>query len=380
MLNGDLQEISETTETIEFDSKLRLKTIEKRKTAAIPDLSGTFAIVTREIRNERTTFTYKPDIKNPKREVLAETSKRVTGYVMTDTARLHMDQPFKQEFYNAWRSGNFTGDGQTVDTETIETEVETLEQNTRGQNEMRLLTVDYMTTPPNVHGDVTDARGGDPTTNAQTSAAKEVVVYRTGLTDRTDAKLLSFPGGEFRITNLRALAKRRLDKRRILDGPIQLKGLNLSFGRGSVLTLFDRDGSSVASFIVEGRTITLSNLGTRQQETSQILTVREIATNAGPLTIGVAQAGGILLNAGGTQAFTLSIACQSGYSLTAESDDANVRFWAKSSAGGSFQNIHTTPIDVTPFAGTNHTFYFELRIGVGAADGSEIVSILVKRV
>ncbi len=379
MLNGELQEITETTETIEFDAKLRIKSIDKRKTAAIPDLSETFPIVTREIRRERTDFEYKPDIKDPKREVLAKTSKRITGLVMTDTENTHLDQPFRQEFYNAWRAGNFTGDGQTVDDATIQQHIETLEQNNRGQNEMRLLIVDYLTDPPNVHADVTDARGGDATTNAQTSATKETIVYRTGLTDRTDAKLVGMPGGEFKLTNLKALAKRRLDKRQLRTGSIELKGLNLSFGRGTVLTLFDRDGSAAGSYVVEGRTISGANLGTREQTTSQILSVSEISTNGPLLTIGVATAGGVLLNAGGTSAFTLSIECQAGYELTAEADDANVRFWAKANAGDAFQNIHSSPIDLTPYAGSARTFYFELRINGAAADGNEIVKIVVNR-
>jgi hypothetical protein len=379
ILDGDLQQITQTVETIEFDGKLRLASIDKRRTAAIPDLSGTFPIVTREIRRETTRFEYKPDIKNPRREVLAKTSKRVTGLVMTDTENTHMDLPFRQEFYNAWRSGNFTGNGQTVETETIETDIETLEQNNRGQNEMRRIIVDYMTTPPNVHGDVTDARGGDATTNAQTSATKEVIVYRTGLTDRTDAKLIGMAGGEFKIANLKALAKRRLDKRQVRTGSIELKGLNLSFGRGTVLTLVDRDGNAAGSYVVEGRSIAGQNLGLREQLTSQILSVAEIATNGPGLTIGTAAAGGILLNAGGTAAFTLSINCESGYELAADSDNADVRVWAKANAGDAFQNIHSSPIDLTPYAGTARTFYFELRIDAGADDGNEIVAIVVRR-
>lgn len=378
ILDGELTELSETTETIEFDSKLRLKSIDKRKTASIPDIiSGTFPIISREIRHEATTFEYKPDIKNPRREVMSKRSTRITGLCITDTENESAGRPFRQEFYDAWRSGNFL-EGQTVDTATIATEIETLEQSPRGQNELRFLRVDYMTNPPNVHADVTEARGGDATTNAQTSAPKEVVVYRTGLTDRTDAKLVRMDGGEFRITNLKALAKRRLDKRQSHAGSIELKGLNLSFARGSVLTLLDRGGNVVASFVVEGRTITGSNLGTREQTTSQILNVTEIATNGPPLSIGVAQAGGILLNAGGTAAFTLPINCADGYELAAEADDPEIRFWAKATAGGSFQNLHTSPIDLTPFAGTTHTFYFELRIDGSAVDGNSIVKIIVQ--
>lgn len=380
MLDGELQEISELTETIEFDSKFRLASIDKRKTAAIPDLSETFPIITREIRREITEFEYKPDIQNPRREILAKRSVRVTGLVMTDTANTHLDQPFRQEFYNAWRSGNFTGDGQTVDTATISTEIETTEQNARGQNEVRLIAVDYMTDPPNVHTDATSAHGGDASTNAQTASQKEVIIYRTGLTDRTNAKLQTFNGGEFRLANLKALAKRRLDQRQLRTGTIELKGLNLSFGRGTVLTLVDRDGSPAGAYIVEGRSIAGDALGTREQTTRQVLQVQEINTDGPGLTIGVAEAGAVLLNAGGTKAFTLSIECRSGYSLTAEADDANVRFWAKATVGGSFQNIHSSPIDLTPFAGTAHTFYFELRIDGAATDGDEIVSILVKRI
>lgn len=379
-LDGDLTEIHETTETIEFDSKLRLTSIDKRKTAAVPDIvGGTFPIITREVRREITDFEYKPDIKNPRREILSSRSTRITGLVVTDEGNPHLDAPFRQEFYNAWRSGNIL-EGQTIDSATIQTELETTEQNPRGQNEIRFITVDYMTNPPNVFADVTEARGGDATTNAQASGTKEVIVYRTGLTDRTDAKLVSMSGGEFKITNLKALAKRRLDKRQKRTGSIELKGLNLSLGRGTVIALQDRDGGSAGSYIVEGRGIAGQNLGTREQSVRQNLSVREVSTSGPPQTIGTATGGGILLNAGGTSAFTLVIACQADYQLTAESDNADVRFWAKASAGGSFQNIHSTPIDLTPYAGTNRTFYFELRVGIGAADGSEIVAIVIEPV
>lgn len=66
--------------------------------------------------------------------------------------------------------------------------------------------------------------------------------------------------------------------------------------------------------------------------------------------------------AGDNVAFTLRVECLSGYELSATSPDAGVVIWGKANPGDSFQNLQTTPIDLTAYANTIRTFYFECRI------------------
>lgn len=78
--------------------------------------------------------------------------------------------------------------------------------------------------------------------------------------------------------------------------------------------------------------------------------------------------------------FTLAVECFDGFQLSAAfitTDDPAVRFWAKASPGDSFQNLHTTPLDLSPFDGQNRTIYFECRAAGGAIKQNSIVSLLV---
>lgn len=73
--------------------------------------------------------------------------------------------------------------------------------------------------------------------------------------------------------------------------------------------------------------------------------------------------------------FELTIRCRSGYELSATSPSAGVVTWAKANPGDAFQNIQTTPIDLTPYADTDRTFYFETRIDEDEPAGIMILQI-----
>lgn len=78
--------------------------------------------------------------------------------------------------------------------------------------------------------------------------------------------------------------------------------------------------------------------------------------------------------------FQLDVECFDGFQLTASfdtTDDPNVRFWAKASPGDPFQNIHTTPLDLSPYDGTTRTIYFECRAGNSAIKQNSVISLLV---
>jgi hypothetical protein len=373
--NGVLIDLSETNETIEFDAKLRLRGISKTTDATIPDITDAgFSAISEQVRSESTEFVYLPDPTNPRREYLARTEKRIDGLLAIDSQNQHLGRPFKQEFYNAWRAGNLSGRVATT-TGPIQTVTETVYLQKSGQVEVRTRTVDFMTTPPVVINETTDARAGDITTNGENSATHETIVYRTGLSARTDNKLETLAVGELPIAFARPLARRRLDRRQRKTGSVNLKGLNLAFGRGSVFKLLDRDGGSAGTFIVEGRSISGANLGDRSQQTNQILEVTEITANGPAIAIATAPPGGVVAAAGSTTAFTLDFEGRTGFSLTATCADANVRVWAKAASGDAFQNLHTTPLSTAPFTGGIHTYFFELRIGGGAANGNYTVAI-----
>lgn len=82
--------------------------------------------------------------------------------------------------------------------------------------------------------------------------------------------------------------------------------------------------------------------------------------------------------AGENKAFELEgVECRDGYVLAARSPDAGVVIWAKANPGDAFQNIQTTPIDLTPYAGNVRTFYFECRVDAGEPAESLIYEIEV---
>lgn len=64
--------------------------------------------------------------------------------------------------------------------------------------------------------------------------------------------------------------------------------------------------------------------------------------------------------------FSQRIQCRDGYKLKAVSADGGVVIWAKAAPGDSFQNIQSSPIDLTPFIGTTHTFFLECRVAAGS--------------
>jgi hypothetical protein len=379
MVNGALDEISETTETIDVDAKLRLKLITKTRTALIPNVAASdFPLIRTTVDSERTTFEYKPDIRNPRREYMAKQVRERRGLVAIDEGNPHLDQPYLLEFYDAWRGGNLSAEVAT-ENRSIETFTESVDLKRNGQIEVRSRTANFLTSPPSVHGEITEGRAGDISTNAISPKASEVVVYRSDVIGRTGSKLQSFPIGEMPISIGRPLAKRRLDKRQRKVGSINWKGLNLSLGIGSQFQLFDRGGTSAGFFIVEGRRIQLQNLGTREQSTTQVLQVREVATNGPALGLSNVQPSGLAAEPGDTRAFSLEIECRDGYELSAFCSNADVRIWGKAEPGDAFQNLHTTPIDLSPYDATVKTFYFELRIDAGADPGTDVIaSILVE--
>lgn len=377
MVGGVMDEISETTEVIEVDRKMRLLSIAKDRTALIPNVAASgFPTVRTTVDSELTLFDYRPDIRNPRREYMSRQTREKRGLVAIDAGNQHLDQDFKIEFFDAWRGGNLSGNV-TTEYQDIESFTESVDVKRNGQIEVRSRTANFLTSPPSVHSEITEGRAGDITTNAVNTQTNQVIIYRTGITSRTGTKLQPFPIGEVPITIGRPLAKRRLDKRQRLTGSVTWKGLNLAYGIGSQFQLFDRDGDSVGFFIVEGREINMSNLGDRTQLTDQILQVREIATNGPALGLSDDQPSGLSGSAGDTIAFTLEIECSSGYEISADSDNADIRIWGKANPGDAFQNLHTTPIDLTPYAGDVRTFYFELRIDAGADDGDYSAAVLV---
>jgi hypothetical protein len=71
------------------------------------------------------------------------------------------------------------------------------------------------------------------------------------------------------------------------------------------------------------------------------------------------------------------IECFTGYQLSAASPDAGVVIWGKANPGDSFQNLQTTPIDLTPYAGTTRGFYFECRVNAMEPAETIIYQIVV---
>lgn len=277
-----LQEISDTTETIEFDSKMRLTSIQKNVIALIPNLTSgvPFNFVTDFVRSERTTFEYNPDVFDPKREYLSAMKKTVSGLVATDNDpdKANIDgSPFKQDFFDAWRAGNLSFDMQVAN-EPIQEITENAQQTRKGQIEIRKKTVEYLTNPPATIHQVTDGRTGDISQNAQSGSSATIIVYRDGISfsARGGRKLVPINVGNMPPRFFIPLCRRKLQLRKRRSGAVTTKGLMLSLVRGSAIGVLDHYGQSAGNYLIEGRRIAGSNLGTRQQTTRQILEVSQI--------------------------------------------------------------------------------------------------------
>jgi hypothetical protein len=273
-----LTEISETTENISFDSKMRLTEISQSTIATIPNISSgvPFDFVTDFVRDISQRFEYKPDIFDPKREYLSSMTKKITALVATenDPDKKNVGDTFKQEFFDAWRAGNFT-DTMTVNREPVQLVTETAFQTKKGQVEIRQRTTNYMTNPPAVINQVTDGRTGDISQNSTSGSQATIIVYRDGVTARTGRKLVPVSTNMPPIYFI-PLFKRKLALRKRRQGTVTMKGLTLSLVRGSAVRVLDRDGTTAGDYLIEGRKLAFNNLGTREQTTRQILEVNQI--------------------------------------------------------------------------------------------------------
>lgn len=271
---GGLLQINEAIETIMFDSLGLLQTITKQVEGLVPELSPGFPNATKSIRTERTVIDYEPDIQNPRRKFPAKVTKTIQGLVVTDTENEHLGQPFKQAFTDGHRAGNLA-EGQTVTFETIETIVETTTQNLKGQSEVRTKTTNFLTSPPTIINATTDGRAGDSSLNARSATGQEVIVFRRDAV-RTNARMRTLNVGEMPPQYAIPLARRILENRSTRTGTVELLGVNLGFARGLIFELFDRDGFTLGRYIIEGRRISASGLGTPGQSTRQTLEVLQV--------------------------------------------------------------------------------------------------------
>lgn len=81
----------------------------------------------------------------------------------------------------------------------------------------------------------------------------------------------------------------------------------------------------------------------------------------------------------GVKAFQLNLECRAGYRLTAATPDPEIEIRAKGAPGDSFTDIVAGDIDLTPFAPTIRTFFFEIEAGAGTEVGTQLAQIHVSR-
>lgn len=275
VVEGSFVTTSTETETLSFDTFGNCKAIRKEHSGLVPDLlADGFPATERTIKTTQTDFLYGPDRFAPLRQVLKQTNSETTGLITIDADNEHLGKPFKQEFLDGYEAGNLSATI-SIENATIETSVETIQQTEKRQIEIRKRTVRFLTDPPAVLNTPADIRAGDMSTNGLTGSTGEIIVLRAGST-RTDAVLDTLSVNQLPYRLAEALALRILERRKIRKGTITLKGLNLSIARGSMFELFDRDGFSVGVFVCEGRSISLTNLGTSAQASRQIIEVSEI--------------------------------------------------------------------------------------------------------
>ena len=275
-INDALETINDATELYNYDSYNNIKKISKTVFALAPNLASPGVPIFTKVCEDTTKFSYRPDLKNPRRLVLWRTLVEHSGLIAVDAENPQLGRPFKQDLSEeAHRAGNLT-DEMTTEFGAIRTTVETLRQSRNGQIKTHTETTDFLVFPPSTNNATTDARSGDISLNGLTAEQKQMTVLRPGAV-RANTILKPLSVAELPLLYALPLARRRLANRTKRVGTIELVGIDLTLQRGGLIELLDRDGVSVGNYIIDGFSITGANLGQMTQTTRQVLEVREVA-------------------------------------------------------------------------------------------------------
>jgi hypothetical protein len=230
-----------------------------------------------EVSRKSTGYRYAGHPYKQDSSYLKRKTEVLSGKYHTDTDNpVYTDQDFKLGYRDALRAGYSPEDSTLTDGKIYATE-EAYKIETKDRVRVTGRRHDLLKGVTPVEYD--EPRTGDITIDGNSTETKPMVVYPSDGYTRTGKPLRGFSIDEVPVTYGIPLARRTLDllinKNRRAE--VTIHGWILGLRRGLSKALTDRNGAAIGNFLVEGYTMTGSNLGNQGQASrTTTLNVRQI--------------------------------------------------------------------------------------------------------
>lgn len=260
--------ISEQTEEITVDKTGKtLKSLKTEKAEVLPDNAF------KTMRTEEQKYEYQNDISNSRNVILKSIKTTVKAIVSTDSDNQYFGNDFKQEYSEAHRAGNLS-DTLTYSSfpEPVKTITKVFDQIGNGQIRVTETLIDILRDNFPVVT-VSETTNGDISINDSFSKARQLVVYRNGVTGTGNGKpLQSISLGEIPMFFGLQLVDRILENESLQldEGSAALEGYSPDLQRGLILDVKDRDGSSLGNFLCGGFSYEIERTETGQRVNTTI--------------------------------------------------------------------------------------------------------------
>jgi hypothetical protein len=170
---------------------------------------------------------------------------------------------YKQEYVNAYRSGNLSEDGET-EFSPVMSRLEKVIPINKDFSRVETKEIDFLTKVVDIN--VSEEQIGEIATSSQVSLQKRFIVYGYGQ-DRTTGRLDSLNIGEVPLVYGIALAQRKIARvnTRQVNLSMNLIGFDPIIDRGNTVKVIGRDSENLGNYLLEGYTIDGKQLGTPRQ-------------------------------------------------------------------------------------------------------------------
>jgi len=343
-------------ETYTYDNIGNLQQRTRVAESRLPDPSSSFAFALLEAENETETLTYLAHPYEAESIYCAYREIAKTGLIVTDSDNQQLGEDYSQSLLQSYRSGNLVDTlvGSTGDISNYR-EWQTPLPNRRVW--IRTATKDHMNSGTQPE-DINEVRIGDIGISIAKHLQRQRYVFDEA--DSTATRIMPLNVGEAPLSVGVPLAT-RINRRQYYPGraSMTVSGMDWSLISGRAINPKDRDGVSYGTYRITSRTITgndgrfLTALVARQIGSADVI--------AEPV-IGSDNVFSIALESGENRIITFSIPCYDGRELSGEAV-TGLTVEARHGTGGAWTNIETTPIDLSPYAGSTGTFQVRVTAG-----------------
>ncbi len=271
--------IDETSFT--YDSRSRLTKQEKSESAPVWNYfegSWSRSVSPQILRTESYRAKYGSHPEKPRLQTKTGSTIVTKSILVSDAQNQFLGKDFKQQYIDSVQAGNLT-ENQSIGIvqEPVKTIVEKLKP-FAGQTRIERIEIDHLLSE--VVESVSDVQTGDGGASSFESKQNQTIVFKPGLSPsiRTGNGIESLSVGELDAEFAIPLAERLLERRtrKVSEGTIELLGFSEEIERGVYFRILDRNNDSLGTFVVEGFTVTGTNLGTANQRIATALEVSEV--------------------------------------------------------------------------------------------------------